>query len=224
MRHLNRTKRLDEAELLTIKRLYAEGYSQRQIAKSVKCSQASVSNIVGGFIHEDIPWPNGRMGSFSDAYPDHKTHLLNASESHKVSLGATPRVLENVPEQGAKEALQTQALSPDIAQGVRRLSAQIDEEREQTAWEKIKAEHHINTDGVEEPAHSKISPLDVNFIPWGEIKELDPNNPLIEVAEDDETLQRAIGIVFCSFPKKQWHGDQVLRAIDLVKKQLENEA
>ena len=51
-----------------VKMMIASGARQGEIATQFNISQPTVSNIRTGKAYEDIPWPNGSLGSYKSAY------------------------------------------------------------------------------------------------------------------------------------------------------------
>jgi transcriptional regulator with XRE-family HTH domain len=218
--------RMSVEDVRTVKRMFAEGFAQRQIAKALKISPSHVSNIVHGLAHEYVPWPNEQIGSYEEAYGTLSTNNISHKQAAKIkSLGyrIPPQEAENLTSENLPpspdEVLETISVEERKIQALRNLLAQEDELEE---LQKIQADRKLfgeKTSEAYELEASKETPKafniwDANYIPWSEILEKAPENRMVlEISqtspEEDsptniETIQRAVQIVFKTLPQENW--------------------
>jgi len=224
-----RNNRITVEDIRTVKRMFVEGYAQRQIAKALKISPGHISNIVHGLAHEHIPWPNEQTGSYEEAYGTLSTNNTSYKQAAEIK---TLRIKTSEPQISTRSYVKTMLETPDLEnkndilsveerkiQALRNLLAQEDELEE---LQKIQADRKLfgeKTSEAYELEASKETPKafniwDANYIPWSEILEKAPENRMVlEISqtspEEDspaniETIQRAVQIVFKTLPQENW--------------------
>ncbi len=219
---------------LEIKALLWRGYTQTEVADMYGVTQPTISRIVHGLQYHYVAWPDGSVGEIN------LTHYRVMLAQRKVEkIGDIPTVkaapiVTNISDMSVVEDEHT--VETDTTKVIE-LSTDIKAAREHQ--EKLKVERSANADALDAlgadierrmnaavtdvastPGESKRmrkrkAPKRTTYkiMPWDKVLEKSNEIPMVIAAEDNEIMQKAIGVVFKQLPVSQW-GEEI--AINLV--------
>lgn len=182
---------LREVDVLEIKTLLWDGtLTQAEIGRRFYASQPTISRILRGKEWDHIPWPDTSKGSMS---PDRYRVILRSK--HKAAHSARSASSRYITEKSVDAAKQAQEVVEKAL-----------EKRDKSFLAAIKDPGAATRmSGI---SRKKTTSWDA--LPWEEIKENDPANPLVREVEmsGDEVLKLAVCIALFPMPREEWATQQ----------------
>lgn len=228
--------KMTKEDIHIAKSLICQGHSQVAVARAVGISASHMSRICAGDVHRDIPWPDPSVGEklMRDRREVISYTPLRDSRPDLASLSLPPVIRHNTAEISTGEIRDTQQATEGEAIEEARTKAAFRAELRRQVFERAeKVEDEMNKEFLknittvregqrEGKEGKKPTAWDAKFIAWEEVIERAEKNMIVEVLKDneDEILQRAIGIVFFAIPQDEWEGEQAVQMIASVVGQL----
>lgn len=222
--------KLTETDAKDIKQALWDGRRTTDIAITYGVSQPLISQIKSGLRYRDVPWPDGAVGPMpvrerqrlmpqalideTDplcGFRDQKTadFVMNA-HMHKCDRGC-----DNL-----RAALNHQS-EMNALDDAKRLMAQREAEGYvYEDWEKADPERYCyggaappSTDRMPTPSEPEPAP----YMPWADIVKANPKHPLVleALSNTNETLMRALGMVFFQLPSHIWERPMVIDGVHM---------
>lgn len=174
------------------------------------------------------PRESGGSGGYSIDDNDNRSSL-NYGASKGIISGEVPEDLSAGRKKILADGTEIEPMTPEMRKLALEAIAKVEDDIEKKAWEDIKKnakETGVTAEEVDreiKEAQDAASPWGVGYISIKEIKEREPNNSFVRLLEEeqDDILERAIGIVFKALPQDQWDGDLVVSMVQKVSKSLE---
>lgn len=212
-------RRMSDLEIHQVKLLICEGFSQVEAARAIGISAAHVSRICSGDIHRDIPWPNPEVGEKLMKATAFRGKQDEVQAQLSRGIAQAPQVIETTEAEAIEQAKQQAANRAEMKKQIEEAVEKLEKEEQEEFIESMQPKGPKSTKEVEKMPTA----WEVSFLPWEEVLDRAGGNSIVEAIKDteDEILQRAIGIVFCSLDPKEWDAEQTPRMIEAVAEQLE---
>ena len=222
-------RKLSDLEVHNVKLLICEGFSQIDVARALDISQGSVSRICLGDAHRDIPWPNPDIGeklmrARGVRSQRDMVQAQLASGLAEPSIRQLPepaQVIQSNEQDAVEQARQEVTERAAMRKEIFRRAAILEKEEQESFKALFKSPPGAKPDPSDPRAMASI--WEVSFLPWEEVLERAGDIDLVKALEDggDDLTKRAIGIVFYTMQEENWSGDQALRLVSSIVKQLE---
>lgn len=219
--------RMSVEDVSQVKDLFSKGFNQRQIAKQKKISPAHVSNIVHGLVHESVPWPNGRSGSYEEAYGENSQPAVSPIQEDAINRSLKSRTEHHIHSgnQNMEPSEESQTPLEHAIKSQRRIEAftkileqqeeikDLERRREDAALFHENSAEEISGNEQETESTVKSSIWDAHSLSWEDCLKVGKDSPCVKLVLDgDEALEnydleiykRAVGITFKALPKEMY--------------------
>lgn len=188
-----------------IKSLIWEGHSQTELSKLFPVSQPNINRIVHGYTWQDVPWPNGSTGALNmDGYVRRLESLgLRKKKGTAITLPIRPVLppLEPEPIEEQQKPL-TQEQKDEAATRIDELAEQAETGMELQIAEDIKTSAKTARKGKKRRPKGELK---AKALPWKNVQQQAPRNPIVMLAMADEDLKKCVCIAFRALPTNMWN-------------------
>lgn len=219
--------KLTSIDVQDIKKMIWDGYSQLDAARQYGITQSYVSLIAQGKAYYEIEWPDGSIG------PIDQTHYRSLKVTSRKEVEHT--LAPFMGDKGIQETVKDANLVESDEDREARL-LKMRERREEMLKNIQLAGNELEHDlaaNIKETIHkpgkkSKVerkvaSGVEYDVLEWDVILEKAGELPLVQLAEDEPLIKKALQIAFNMIPEERWKEDATTKLVGQIAAHLKEE-